>query len=518
MNNKYVIQMLLIAVFVALCASFVAAGPLIPRVTLNFPSDGANLTATNGTTDSVSGRVSVTTNTTTNITNVTVYLLTSGNASLAVLYTNTTTDQQNVSFNFSFAVAAYSNSVRNLTLYAEVKAADAGGAGTNLTGVDTNVNLTIINTVTVAIVSPSNSTNQTAGSLTMNMSHTTTIDALEVISYPLTCTFLSSGANASITNTSRISGNHTLFINASMTERLHKLRGTCVDATTGAVGNSPLIDFTRDATAPFNANATASSSSVAYGSSVDLACVSADSISNLSNASLYVQPAGLSGFRVVAFNFTTNNASFSFTETRELGEYLVNCTVTDYTGNQNSSTISFEVVRIVSDQKTPLSVIKKANEEKSSSALVVARGGSTNLGTLGAAESIAAGADASLKFSVVGEEHTLTINEITADALTVTIESTPQEVTINKGASEDVDVNGDGVNDVRVTYNGMDSKKRADLTVEALEQPADGAAPSTPEPTPTPAVETSGSSTMWIVIIAIIVVVIIGYFVMRRKQ
>ncbi|MDO8555825.1 MAG: hypothetical protein Q7R96_01475, partial [Nanoarchaeota archaeon] len=480
------------------------------------PSDGANLTATNGTTDSVSGRVSVTTNTTTNITNVTVYLLTSGNASLAVLYTNTTTDQQNVSFNFSFAVASYSNSVRNLTLYAEVKAADAGGAGANLTGVDTNVNITIINTVTVAIVSPSNSTNQTAGSLTMNMSHTTTIDALEIISYPLTCTFLSSGANASITNTSRISGNHTVFINASMTERLHKLRGTCVDATTGAVGNSPLIDFTRDATAPFNANMTLSSASVGYGKTVTLTCIGADAVSNLSNATLSVQPAGLSGFRTVAFNFTTNNASIEYADTNELGTYDANCTITDYTGNQNSSTVSFEVVKVLSDQVYVPSAKPVASK-------IIGSGKTVDVGVLEVSDARLMAKGAKIIFSVNDESHSVMVVELTRDAVTLEVASDPQEVVLKVGDSQDVDLNGDGVFDVSIKLNGI-FRGKADLEFTNLKNaPAEV---STEQPTQEepavienpPLVSPAAKKSIFIVLLVIAVVLVLVYLFAKMRQ
>ncbi|MBT4856890.1 hypothetical protein HON52_01750 [Candidatus Uhrbacteria bacterium] len=71
--------------------------------------------------------------------------------------------------------------------------------------------------------------------------------------------------------------------------------------------------------------------------------------------------------------------------------------------------------------------------------------------------------------SVGDAEHTVTVIEATEDECTLTVESDPVTVTVQTGESEDIDTDGDGIDDLRVTYDGLDDEGDAELTFTELE-------------------------------------------------
>jgi len=122
-------------------------------------------------------------------------------------------------------------------------------------------------------------------------------------------------------------------------------------------------------------------------------------------------------------------------------------------------------------------------------------------------------------FSLDGTtEHKITWTKVEANSVTLTIESTPQEVQLNVGESKDVDVTGDGINDISVKLVKIDDNKADVITTKlagAAETPSGGETPSG-ETTPSGTVGTSSST--WIIIaIVVIIIIIIGYFFMRKK-
>jgi len=65
------------------------------------------------------------------------------------------------------------------------------------------------------------------------------------------------------------------------------------------------------------------------------------------------------------------------------------------------------------------------------------------------------------------QEHMVTVEAASADAVSILIESEPMVLDLSSGDSKEIDIDGDGVNDVIVTYNGyMDGK--ADITYERV--------------------------------------------------
>lgn len=71
--------------------------------------------------------------------------------------------------------------------------------------------------------------------------------------------------------------------------------------------------------------------------------------------------------------------------------------------------------------------------------------------------------------SVGSASHTITVSAATETEVTLTIESEPIEITVASGEYKDVDTDGDGIDDVRVQYDGLDDNGDPQLTITALE-------------------------------------------------
>ena len=526
MNKKSVITYLLILLFTILSSYLVYAQSAgAPTVEILLPADGVNLTTANGTTTAIVLTVNVSAvNTTSNITNITIYLKNSANATIDMIGLNITHSTGNTTYNFTILNANLSgrtNGIRNYSIDAKAYTTTTNQGLGNLTGNDTQINITIDNTAPTVTINNGNATNQTTASFTLNITVSDNLfnNDLLNLTYNFTCTAYSGIDKITQTNATFRISNATVFpANATMTQKLHKINATCTDSV-GINGSSSLLDLTVDTTQPRNANMTFSATKINFGKTVVLTCFGSDDTSNASNATLYIEPAGLSGFRRL-INSTTNNVTFTFgesQETRALGIYSANCSIVDYSGLQNSTTLTFEVVRAPSEQNTPPSVIKAAKERVAS--IIISSGTAAKLGDLtteGFSRLMAKGGKAI--FIIAEEEHSLEVKEVSADQVTLTISSTPMDVTIDKGETTSVDVSNDGYNDIEIIFHGVDSKKRADITFKGIPQPGEeGAQPvEKEEPEQAPA-EGAGSATL-IIILVIVVVVIVGYFIVRRKQ
>ncbi|MEK6812587.1 MAG: hypothetical protein AABX86_00540, partial [Nanoarchaeota archaeon] len=447
-------------------ASFVFAAPSIPTVTILTPPTGANLTIGNGTTTSIVVIVNVSVNTTSNVSNVTVMIMNSANATILTIGQNTTISAVgNVTYNFTIVdanISERSPGIRNYTIRAEAVVTDAFSGLGNTSANVSNVNISIVGTApTVTQNAPANATNQTSTSVTFNFT-VSSVDyttAAANDTYNFTCNVYSGATNTTTTNTTYRNSNASTIINASMTQKLHKWRVQCVDAF-GIGANSSIRDLTVDATVPNNANITISSATINFGKAVTLTCKGADVISNTSNATISVEPAGMGGFRHAA-NSTTNNVSVSYTTTRVLGSYNANCTITDYTGNQNSSTVSFNVIRAPSDQGYVPSIEGRVATK------IIGSGKTVDIGMLETKDSRLMAKTAKLIFTVNDEQHSIYVLDLTAESVTLFVESEQQEITIPVEETQEMDVNGDGVNDIAITLNGV-FRGKADITVTIL--------------------------------------------------
>jgi len=201
----------------------------------------------------------------------------------------------------------------------------------------------------------------------------------------------------------------------------------------------------------------------------------------------------------------------------QAGDYDVKCTSEDYVGwTQDSSTTgSFKVIYYSSG----------------------AGGGGGGAGGAGVTETKVFDADftklsekefnrnegTTVTFSLDGTvEHKITWTKVEANSVTLTIESTPMEVKLNVGESKDVDVTGDGINDVNVKLVSI-NENNGDVVVTKLAGAAEtpstpsGETPSGGETTPSTTTTTTSNTTWIIIAIVVILIIIIGYFFMRKK-
>ncbi len=74
---------------------------------------------------------------------------------------------------------------------------------------------------------------------------------------------------------------------------------------------------------------------------------------------------------------------------------------------------------------------------------------------LSAGASLTLGADKEIKFNLGEEEHTLTVNSVSANSVSITIMSTPMSATLSIGEIRKFDFEGDKVYDLAVTLNNI---------------------------------------------------------------
>ncbi|HLC72231.1 MAG TPA: hypothetical protein VJH37_01485, partial [Candidatus Nanoarchaeia archaeon] len=248
-------------------------------------------------------------------------------------------------------------------------------------------------------------------------------------------------------------------------------------------------------------------------------------VPSFNDTNISVAPADSSSFDVLGTDATRDTASTDFTieysETRELGDYTVACySIDDLGGINDTVNTTFTIVT-----KPPRSSSAFANPSfqrpegqkivtQSEDLGVVTEQGTSRLMKKGSV----------VKVDVKGETHTITVKDLTTTAVTLTVASTPQDITINKGETTEVDVDGDGQNDLAITFHQQyktGTRATADITLKAISTPAEPKKDTTKQPTTTTTDESSvGSSagTAIVTIIVIIAVIVIGFALIRGKK
>ncbi|MDD5651428.1 MAG: hypothetical protein PHF86_13605 [Candidatus Nanoarchaeia archaeon] len=120
---------------------------------------------------------------------------------------------------------------------------------------------------------------------------------------------------------------------------------------------------------------------------------------------------------------------------------------------------------------------------------------------------VSTGQSTTFKYGTI--DHTLKIDSITSDSVTVTIDS-KISLTLPSGTSKEVDLTGDGTNDVKVTLNRVLLNK-ADISIEKL-------AGATSEAVPEVVQQKSNLAWLWWVLIGIVIIVIIYLVMMAKKK
>ena len=122
---------------------------------------------------------------------------------------------------------------------------------------------------------------------------------------------------------------------------------------------------------------------------------------------------------------------------------------------------------------------------------------------------------ASLRIEVGGEPHTITVDSLSSDSVTLTIASEPFTVDINSNSTKQIDVNADGVNDLEIYYHKM-HQGSADLVFTEIlvpvVTPTDVVAPpvdTTPPPTDLTPEDEGGFGWVWFLIVIIVIALIL---------
>ena len=212
--------------------------------------------------------------------------------------------------------------------------------------------------------------------------------------------------------------------------------------------------------------------------------------------------------------------TFKNTDINELGDYVVKCVVYDVIGN-------YDVGGKTTDATTGFTVsavggVSGGAGGGAGGAAVVSFDidfTTANEGTLKAQQ----GRVKSFSFDGV-TKHTVTFVEVTGTSATLKIESTPVTVTLNAKETKNVDVNGDGTNDMSVTLNSIVNGV-ADVTIKKIEEGAakivkeeEGARGVTEEQQEvTPVGEGKGMTWLW-VLIAVIIIAALAYYFFNKKK
>ncbi len=252
--------------------------------------------------------------------------------------------------------------------------------------------------------------------------------------------------------------------------------------------------------------------------SITLTCAGTDALSGVKSYSLVITKPNT---ETVTY---TDSDDHVFTDTGSPGTHEVACTLTDRAGHSATASDSFLVLY------------------SSTNAGAEGGGGGTTFSVdvdfskEGVTEKYFTKGEGSIvDFSLDGStKHTIEFTKVTEKAVTLTIASTPQVITLMIGEIKEVDVDGNGINDITVKLESISNgvaRVRASSIVEGVEAAKAGAGKEekkeeTPPGTPTTPTETGpgtipkapNGKTGLIIAVAIIVIGVVIYFVAFRKK
>ena len=339
------------------------------------------------------------------------------------------------------------------------------------------------------------------------------------------------------TNYANSGGTH--FFNVSSSEfdsGFHIWNVTCYDkanhmnATAMWVGENNYVDviggnFTlTDNVKPTIATPTFSASSVTRNTAVVVTCVGADTITTNPVEWVSIKDAG-----AASWQGDLGVSPYTYTGTGAIGTYTARCRSQDTAGNIGgySSEATFAVAKAASSSGGTVSSGSSASGKVS---VTVLTGQTKDLGVLSGKEGVINAYRAStVTFSVktssmtVDDSHSIMFDDVDyiGKKVTITIRSDPVTLSLNVGDVETVDIDGDGVDDLEITLNSIDSNGKANLNVEGLGASAPGVDQEVTggEEGTTGEEDTSsgGMAWYWWLIILIVIVVIVAFVLPKRR-
>ena len=264
-----------------------------------------------------------------------------------------------------------------------------------------------------------------------------------------------------------------------------------------------------------------------YGTEVTINCGANDTQSglNTTRSSISILYPGVANYQNVSSTLVTSanqtlSADLLRTDTDTLGEMRILCTLIDLAGNSLTRYYNLTTITVINQGTSAFAAEgfeAPVGKIKLSSGTVSDAGRLTTDG-----ESRLMKVNSAIKFDMVGEEHKIEVKSASATEVTVIVTSEPQEVTIAAGESESVDVNGDGIADLEMTYHKLFAGSYADLTFalisEAVEvsEEVEEVEEEISETESEEYVEQKGGLTVTLAVIVIIL--IIGYALIKGKK
>jgi len=221
---------------------------------------------------------------------------------------------------------------------------------------------------------------------------------------------------------------------------------------------------------------------VDFGDELTVTCASADGIAsiNITKSAIAVKFPGVSYYKNYTLSTksaTTLKTTIENTETVYEGKYAIKCMIYDNSTNSNTTYFNFTVQNTLnygansaaggSGTAAIPGWENPVGTKKILSGVYVAK---EALDTTGMSRLMLPGAG--IELDIKGETHTVTVESMTAEEVVLTITSDPMEVTIKTGETGSYDLNGDGVDDLAITYHKEFVKTYADLTFALTEEPA----------------------------------------------
>ena len=217
-----------------------------------------------------------------------------------------------------------------------------------------------------------------------------------------------------------------------------------------------------------------------YATEATINCGVNDNLSglNTTRSSVQVKYPGLSSFsNITATQLTISNGTLKgnlvSSDTDEIGLFEMKCILVDKAGNAFSRHFNLTTVSAVVNKGSPFvdpnfvspigkTLIGKGTVEDYSGKYgpLPGDGDARLIKKLGG-----------IKLLIADEEHTVMVDDIDDDSITLTISSEPFTIELMVGESKEVDVNGDGVNDLEIFLHKI-HQKAADLVFKEISVPA----------------------------------------------
>lgn len=210
---------------------------------------------------------------------------------------------------------------------------------------------------------------------------------------------------------------------------------------------------------------------------------------------------------------TGSSATFSSTNINLVGQYKVECVATDAVSLTGITAPKY--FNTVSTTSGGGGGGGSSSQTATEELLTEIEGDTFELGSVVASKSQTFVVGDGATLTILGTTHAVVIKEVTSNSATIKIASEPQEITLVIGESKNVDVNGDGTMDLKVTLLDIVSGE-ANLSFEELEQPVDTTTTGDDEPEP----ETTSTNLTWLwwLIGVIVVVGLVWYFTTTKKK